>query len=466
MSGLDKLRDKENKIAKATKDIRAFIAEIADLQSFVEADVFMAGNSYLDGAEALGEGVITGYALIGEYPVTIIAQNAQVLGGSLGKAHADKIAKAIERAEKTNTPLISIIDSIGARLGEGLGVLEGYGNIIAKAAELKRRVPHVVIIKGLAVGLMSSYALTADVVFMGEGSTLSFNPPLVVSANSGSKNSKVALGSSAHSMHNCLSTFTYKETKEIREKLTLLFDYIQKPHIENEDDPNRVYPELNEKISSNMLLDALCDDKNHLELFADYAKSVKTVLASVNSIAVGIIRTNANNKNKKLNKDSLTKIKKFVSFLQAYYIPLITLIDSDGVESNLDVELEGLSAVSAELAETIALSSIAKIAVIVDNAIGYPYVTLCSKSIGFDYVLAFAQSTIVPVTAKIAVTVTNAAEIAKAKDPIQARAKLETYYKDREGNPFLAGKDGYIDNIIQPALLRPYVASILTALVR
>jgi len=467
MSGLGILRDKESKIEKATREIRAFIAEIADQQSFVQANVFMAGQSYLDEQDALGEGVITGYASIKDYPVTIIAQNAQVLGGSLGKAHAEKIAKAIDRAEKTNTPLISIIDSIGARLGEGLGVLEGYGSIIAKVSNLKRKVPHIAIIKGVAVGLISTYALTADIVFMGKDSVLSYAPPMVASAAAGNnKNSKDILGLSAHCKNNSTCTFAYKEAGEVRDKLALLFDYIQKPIIENEDDPNRVSPELNKQITPSLLLEALCDDKKYLELFADFATDIKVALTSINSIAVGIVQTNANGKENKLNKAGLAKIKKFIAFLQAYHIPLITLIDCNGIESNLAAELDGISIASAELAEAVALSDIAKIAVVTGSAIGYAYTALCSKSIGFDYVLAFAQSTIIPITAEVAVSVANATTIEESKDPVAARAKLIEYYKSREGNPFLAGKEGFIDNIVEPALLRPYVASILTALVR
>ena len=52
-----------------------------------------------------------------------------------------------------------------------------------------------------------------------------------------------------------------------------------------------------------------------------------------------------------------------------------------------------------------------------------------------------------------------------AKDPVKAREKLIAGYTEREGNPFITAKDGFIDNIIEPATLRPYIASVLNMLV-
>lgn len=111
-------------IDKATKNIKSFIESIVDAESFVETDVFLTGKGFDDASEALGEGVVTGYATLKGNPVHIFAQNADVLKGSLSEAHANKINKCMQRAIKAGTPLISIIDSCGARVGEGASVME------------------------------------------------------------------------------------------------------------------------------------------------------------------------------------------------------------------------------------------------------------------------------------------------------------------------------------------------------
>ncbi len=85
-------------IDKATKNVKSFIESIVDAESFVETDVFLTGKSFDDAQEALGEGVVTGYATLSGNPVHIFAQNADVLKGSLSEAHANKIYKCMQRA--------------------------------------------------------------------------------------------------------------------------------------------------------------------------------------------------------------------------------------------------------------------------------------------------------------------------------------------------------------------------------
>ena len=86
-----------SEIEKATKKTRAYINSIVDKDSFVETDTFLSGASF-DDNEAIGEGVVTGYATLNGNPIQIFAQNADVLKGSLSKAQAQKIAKCINRA--------------------------------------------------------------------------------------------------------------------------------------------------------------------------------------------------------------------------------------------------------------------------------------------------------------------------------------------------------------------------------
>ncbi len=126
MDYIGQLNDNASKVFSKSKKIRDFIDKIVDQNSFVETDVFMSGKSYIDGSDALGEGVVTGFAAINDYQICVVAQNIEVLGGSLGKAHADKILKCIHMWIKTQTPLLSIIESNGARVCDGLCVIEGY----------------------------------------------------------------------------------------------------------------------------------------------------------------------------------------------------------------------------------------------------------------------------------------------------------------------------------------------------
>lgn len=461
------LADNKKKIVDATADIRAYVNSVIDASSFVETDAFVSGKSFLDGSEAAGEGVLTGYASIGGRNVAIVAQNVKVLGGSFSRAGATKILKCIKNAIKKNMPLISVLDSRGARLGEGVDMLEGYAEVIAASAELKNYVPHIAIIKGNAVGLAGVYAATADFVFMGAESVLSLGTPQAVIASAGmNKKAVEVLGVKNYTENNSVATFTFKDIKEVGAKIVSLFNLIDEPLCNSSDDPNRTTAALNNGVTADGVLTALCDDKKYIELFAEFGKSVKTVLASVNNVPVGVVAFNANGKGGTLCAKCMKKVKKFIKILTAYDIPLITVVDSEGVKSTLEQEEDGIVLSAARLMTKIAQSDIPKISVISGKAIGFAYAAFASKGAGFEYTLAFPDAVIAPVSAEIAVaTADNTDEIRAAKDPIALKARLKERFETEEANPFVSAKDGYVDNIIEPALVRPYVASILATIV-
>ena len=83
---------------------------------------------------------------------TSFSQDYTVLGGSMGAMHAKKILKILELAGKTGLPVIAVLDSMGARLGEGAGALNGFGQVISKLVELSGVIPVITAIGGTCAG--------------------------------------------------------------------------------------------------------------------------------------------------------------------------------------------------------------------------------------------------------------------------------------------------------------------------
>lgn len=449
-------------IAKACEKTLAFINGIVDENSFVECDVFLSSKGF-DSEVALGEGVISGYATVGGKPVNIFAQNPEVSKGSISMAHAEKIAKCIARAIKTDTPLISVIDSAGARIGEGVGATEAYAKILAEAAKVASSVPHFCVVKGNCVGMMASYVAMADFVFMADKAVMSVNSPMYLA----SKNTEIPaldkmLGYEAHKSGSDLAHFSFKNEADLSAKLASLLHFAVGCSCEEEatDDPNRVDSKLNNATASAVIA-SIADDKKVVEFCSDYAKEVKCAFAKINGIACGILATDSTVNDGYISESGLKKAIFFVEKLNDFDLPLISIVDSLGVNPNLSEELGGFAKRTAKLFKTIYDSSINKISVVNGKAIGYAYSTLVSKQAGFDYALATDKSTISPISSMTAVNTIYEEEIAKAKDPIKARAKLESDYEKLEGNPLIAAQEGYIDNVIEAKNLRPYLSSVL-----
>ena len=117
------LKNALSSYARATKKVREVVDAVVDEQSFVELNAFMGGANEL--GEYKGEGVYCGLATIDDRDVAVLAVNPEVFSGGISRRGADKIAGIAKRACDAGLPLISLIDSAGARVMEGVDALDG-----------------------------------------------------------------------------------------------------------------------------------------------------------------------------------------------------------------------------------------------------------------------------------------------------------------------------------------------------
>ncbi len=132
--------------------------------TFVEVDKFMTHQCYdfgLEKQKPLGDGVVTGYGLIGNRTVFVFAQDFTVFGGALSETYAKKICKIMDMAMELGAPVIGLNDSGGARIQEGVRSLAGYAEIFLRNSLASGVVPQLSAIMGpCAGGAVYSPALT------------------------------------------------------------------------------------------------------------------------------------------------------------------------------------------------------------------------------------------------------------------------------------------------------------------
>lgn len=447
---------------KANSKIKKFVNGIVDAESFVETDAFLTGKGFDSALDALGEGVVTGYATIGGMPVHLFAQNTEVMKGSMSHAQAQKIAKAMQRAVTAGVPFVSIIDSCGARVGEGASIMESYAELITNSAILADNVPHIVIVKGVAVGMMATYVAGADFVFMAEDGILSVNSPMYLASDKhGFPEVKSLVGYDNYKTTSDLVQFSFKNEKDLATKLAKLFAVVMPAdEDEAEDDANRIDPALNKPMSADKRIVSICDKDSVVEFNQDFANEVVCALGKINGISVGVLATSGDY----ISEEGLEKATDFVSKLDSFDLPLVTLVDTLGVNPTLDQELKGFAKKTNKLMTTIASSSIAKIGVAVGNAVGFGYSALMSKAVGFGYTLACENAVVSPIAPNTAVASLMADQIKKADNTETIRKQLEEQYAKMQASPLVAAKDGYLDNVIEAQNIRPYVASALLML--
>ncbi|HQL24095.1 MAG TPA: carboxyl transferase domain-containing protein, partial [candidate division Zixibacteria bacterium] len=105
-----------------------------------------------------------------------------------------------------------------------------------------------------------------------------------------------------------------------------------------------------------------------------------------------------------------------------------------------------------------------KMTVVIRKAYGGAYLAMCAKSMGADLLCAWPSAEIAVMGAEGAVNVLYRKEIGEAADPEEERARRITEYKDMFANPYAAAAHGLVDEILEPADTRPYLAQALEVL--
>ncbi|MBM4168920.1 MAG: acetyl-CoA carboxylase carboxyltransferase subunit beta [Ignavibacteria bacterium] len=130
----------------------------------------------------LNDAVRTGTAAIDNHPVVIACMDFGFIGGSMGSVVGEKIARAIDKARKTERPLIIISSSGGARMMEAALSLMQLAKTSAKLAQLSDSgVPFFSILTDPTTGgVTASYAMLGDINIAEPGALIGFAGPRVI----------------------------------------------------------------------------------------------------------------------------------------------------------------------------------------------------------------------------------------------------------------------------------------------
>lgn len=469
--------------SKGKMTARERIDALLDPGSFREMDPFVthrASGLGLEEKRFLGDGVVTGYGTIAGRLVFIYAQDFTVLGGSLGKAHSDKICKAIDMAVKNGAPMIGINDSGGARIQEGVASLAGYGDVFLRNTMASGVIPQISVVMGpCAGGAVYSPALT-DWVFMVKGTSHMFiTGPDVVKAVTREVVSLEELGgASAHNTVSGVSHFLSNSEQECLDSVKRLMSFIPQnnmedpPIVETGDDPQRMDEELNNIIPDNPnkpydmkeVIRRIVDDGDFFETHEQFARNIITAFARMGGLTVGIVAQQPSVLAGVLDIDSSDKAARFVRFCDSFNIPLLVLEDAPGFMPGVAQEHGGIIRHGAKLIYAFCEATVPKITVVTRKAYGGAYIVMNSRTIRSDMVLAWPTAEIAVMGPDAAVNVVFRKELAEAEDVEAERARLIDEYRDMFANPYMAASLGYVDDVIEPRETRPRLIETLRVL--
>ncbi|MCR5338245.1 MAG: carboxyl transferase [Lachnospiraceae bacterium] len=450
---------------------RQRITSLLDDSSFVEigAGVTARATDFdLKPSQALSDGVITGYGSIEGNPVYVYSQDVSVLGGSVGEMHAKKIAHLYNLAMKTGAPVIGLLDSAGMRLQEGTDALAAFGKIYRKMSQASGVIPQITAVFGSCGGGLAVLTGLSDFTFIEEKSGKLFvSSPNAISGNYTEKLDTAS--ADFQSKESGLADFVCSADEiydQMRALVTMLPLNNEDEKLEEcEDDLNRPAAGMASFAGDTAAaLAQIADNNDFVEVGSAYAPYMVTGLMRLNGQTVGAIANRAeildeNGKAKekfetKLRPAGCRKAVTFISFCDAFNIPIVTLTNVDGFGACIECEKKMGRAV-AGLTFAFASASVPKVNVVVGKALGTAAIAMNSGSIGCDVTYAWPNAEIGTMNAK------DAAKIlydGQAADVISQKA---SEYAELQNGAKSAAARGYVDSIIDPDETRKYVISAL-----
>ncbi|MBQ5317166.1 MAG: carboxyl transferase [Oscillospiraceae bacterium] len=387
-----------------------------------------------------GDSVITAYGYIGGTPAYAFAQNSDSFGGAVDRQHAEKIAAALDLAARNGMPVIGIYDSHGAFTDDGAEALNAYSLILSKMTELSGVVPTVSVISGICSGSMSLIAASADITVMTDKAELYLD--------SGDKSDKETAG--ALGVLQMCAADDSEAFEKVRKYISLMpqNNLSAAPEYEYDAPVSASFADAEQSALS------LADEGSVLELSCCYADAAYTALATVNGTAVGIAATNRSKE--KLTADDMAKLARFVRLCDAYGIPVVTVVDTQGIDSKGSA-LRSLARLSGAYSEAVC----PKITLISGTATGPVFTALCGKNISADAVYALPEAVIAPIAPLTAAEFLYHDRLAGVPDTASARQAIADEYAANEASAFCAAEKGAVDTIVTAENARAAVASAL-----
>ncbi len=444
------------------------IAALLDDNSFVEIGGLVTARATdfnMKPDETPSDGCITGYGVINGNLVYVYSQDASVMNGSVGEMHAKKITNLYDLAMKTGAPVIGLIDSAGLRLQEASDALNAFGAIYMKQTLASGVIPQITAILGNCGGGLALFPTLTDFTFMEEkGAKLFVNAP---NALDGNVVTKCDSSSAAFQSQESGIVDVTGDEATIFTRIRELIDFLPSNNAEGSDmvectdDLNRVNPEIAGCVGdTSIALSILADNNDFYEVKAGYARNMVTGFLKLDGVTVGVAANRseicdeegkvAEKLDAVLSADGCEKAADFVSFCDAFDIPLLTLTNVKGYEATLCSE-KRIAKAAAKLTYAFANATVPKVNVVIGKAMGTAAIVMNSKAVGADITMAWPDAEIGTMDGKLAAKIMYDGQGA---DVINEKAAEYDAQKLSAGS---AARRGYVDQIVEPADTRKYV---------
>ena len=447
MGGEEKLAKRE---AAGKGNARARMAALFDEGIYREIGA-------LTGGEAIpADALVAGFGMVDGRPVLAGAEDASVMGGSIGDAGSDKRYRLTQLAMQERVPLVFMLDGAGHRLTN-----EHSGrrpNDLQGLAELSGHVPMVTLVLGPSAGHGALTAPLSDYVVMSENGSMFVAGPPIVKAAIGQDVTKEELGGPPVHLATGVAHEVAADDAGAIALAKHYLSYFTAPLVDAQDGDRRlesildlIDPDPRKPFDAHDLLDELVDADSLFEVRPRYGRAMISALARMEGRAVAIVANNPAVSAGAIDADAARKATEFLRIAEAFGLATLFLTDTPGVLPGTAAEKAGALRAAAEMFRAQHALTGPKIHVTLRKAFGFGSSVMAMNPFDnqtFSIALPAATLGAMPASA--------GADAAKLSEAERAKAMA-----DQAGGAYAIAEKMGFDAVIDPRDLRNAILSAL-----
>lgn len=377
-------------------------------------------------------------------------------GGAMSAKDAAKVVKTLEMAAKTGNPVVTFYQSAGAKLEDGLDALAGVAGVADAVAKISGVVPQIAVVTGVCGASNALAAANADVCIMSREAQLFLTAPFT-SAAAGDK--LEGAGSADYAAKAGVAAIVTDTAEDAADKAAELVGLLPANNLAGPAvfEPADAAGSYNlAKYQAADAVAALADADSAVMLYEGCGNRVVTALATVGGNVAGIAAT----EDAPLCRESVAKLARFVRLCDAFSIPVVTVVNTDGFAASSTGDEAGGLREAARLSGTYGDATTALVNVVTGKAYG----AACAALAHADLTIAVEGCTIAPLDPKAVVTVLYKEELEQGSSIAGDTAKKAAQYAAEQCSAQAAVAAGLADFAVPAADVRATLVSALDML--
>ena len=397
---------------------------VVEQQEIVAVDAAEIKRKGLSGKESPSDGVMIGFGKVNGKKVAVYATDFTVMSGSIGDQGSWMIADMISMAGKMRIPIIALYDSAGLRgtFTDGRPGYDGIGRIFKYHSLYSGVIPQIGLLLGPCVGLMAYAPVLCHFLIMNEKTAFLWL--------GGERKSDIAGSAQQHMMDSGQCDFVVDSDEAAIDKAKELLRFLpqncwKKPaRFETSDPIDRQEEELLDVMPNDPkftydiheIIKRIVDDGYYLELKEDYANHFVIGFCSFGGRVAGLVANNPDELSGIFEPDCSDKYDRFMNFLDAFSIPLITLSDTTAFVPGDAWERKGVIRHGAKLLHSYARFTAPKVSIPLRRFYGGGQVVMGAHGMAPDLIYGWPTAEFAPAGPENIVQTIFHKELKRAKE--------------------------------------------------